>query len=126
MKLLLGKYPPLLIVLNDLIDALNSPNHQPTHCARAIEGIRHHISQSNKDRKRAWAQMNEALQLGEGYAKFITDLSQGPRHGDPQVINATTNAEVALRSWKIMNRFLMYLRRGEKPLSAFEFPLLLG
>src|SRR5712664_1997245 len=33
---IIGQHPNLLIVLNDLIDALNTPNHTPTHCARAI------------------------------------------------------------------------------------------
>ena len=124
MKGLIGQHPMLLIVLNDLVDSLNTPNHGPTHCARAIEGIRHFISNSDEDRRRAWKMMNEALRLSEGYASYVTDLSQGPRHGNPTYIEANANAEVGLRSWKIMNRFFEYLKRGKNPLLASEFPLL--
>jgi hypothetical protein len=123
MKALIGQHPNLMLVLNDLIDALNTPNHTPTHCARAIEGIRNHISNSDKDRKRAWKLMNESLRLSDGYASYITDLSQGPRHGDHEYIAVEINAEIGLRSWKIMNRFFEYLKRGQ-PLPAPEFPTL--
>lgn len=124
MKALLGQNPNLLIVLNDLIDSLNTPNHTPTHCARAIEGIRHYITDSEPDRRKAWKLMGETLQLRKEYVDYVTNLSQGPRHGDPTIVNADHNMEVGLRSWTIMNRFFEYLKRGRKPLPLAEFSLL--
>jgi len=109
--------------LRHLIEAITLPHESPTHCARAIEALRH-IIVPNEPPKRAWPKFRETLNVSEDFLKLITDISTGPRHGDPTHVSGATTREITQRAWKIMNRFLEYKKRNTGPLPPTEFPLL--
>jgi hypothetical protein len=110
--------------LRHLIEAITLPHESATHCARAVEAMRHLIA-PNEQPKKAWPKLRDALNVSEDYLKLITDVSTGPRHGDPTHIPGTTTTEITRRAWQIMNRFLEYKKRNSGPLPLAEFPLLI-
>ena len=109
--------------LRHLIEAITLPHESATHCARAIEALRHIVA-PNEPPKRAWPILRDTLNVSEGYLKVVTDVSTGPRHGDPTHIPGATTTEITQRAWKIMNRFFEYKKRNAGPLPLDEFPLL--
>lgn len=115
--------PELLFALHDLNLALTHKIQQPTHCARAIEGLRSYFGPEDA-RKNAWEEMRDSLNLSQPYVQFITDQSRGPRHGSLLDISAADSRAALERTWTIVNRFLEFRKRGDKKLPLTEFPLL--
>jgi hypothetical protein len=115
----------IVFAFRDLIEAITLPHRAPVSCARAIEGLRNVIAGSGLARGQAWGEFNRVLQLDPAYTKLITTNSAGTRHGDHERISGAITTEITRRAWVIMNRFLEYRLRGDKPLDAKEFPLLL-
>ena len=115
--------PALFQALDDLIVSISLPHHSVVNCARAIEGIRHMIAPGKKE-KVAWIEMRRILNISEPYLRMLTDHSPPPRHGDRTHIPGAITMEIVKRSWRVMNRFLEYRKRGNKPLPEAEFPTL--
>jgi len=114
--------PPLFMVLNDLITAITFPRYAAVNCARAVEGLRHLIAAPGTPPPQAWAQFRQDLRAEETYLKLITECSAAPRRGDHTHIPGQVITEITRRAWTIMNRFLEFRKRGNKPLPASEFP----
>jgi hypothetical protein len=109
---------------DDLADILRSPQHvAPVNCARVIDGIRTLIS-PHLEKSAAWRAMQEALNIDKDFQQWISKQSEGPRHADPTYIPGSTCAEIARRTWEIMNRYLEYRKRGNQRLTGPDFPLL--
>ncbi len=119
------KEPLIHYALRDLNDCF-VPNRTTINCARVVETIRTMIlpTAASASRAPAWEKMRVALNLSAGYIKFISDQSISHRHGVFDPVDTKTNAELSHRTWKIMNRFLEYRKRNNKPLTDPEFPLL--
>jgi hypothetical protein len=113
--------PQLYTALHDLVSVLDHPYHASVNCARAIEGLRHIIS-PNAPRKQSWQAMRQVLRLTEDYIGYITNLSIAPRHGEGPTMPSHEVWEAIRRSWIIMDRYFHYLRGGNVPLGAKEFP----
>ena len=109
--------------LRHLIEGITLPHKSATNCARAIEALRHIIA-PNQPRGQAWRNFRSALNVSEDYLKMITDVSTGPRHGDPTHIPGAITVEITRRSWIIMNRFFEYKKRNVGDLPLADFPLL--
>lgn len=109
--------------LRHLIEAITLPHESATHCARAIEALRHIIA-PNQPRGQAWRTLRGALNVSEDYLRMITDVSTGPRHGDPTHVPGTTTTEITRRAWIIMNRFFEYKKRNAGSLPLAQFPIL--
>jgi hypothetical protein len=110
---------------NDLIECLWNPHVTPVNCGRVIESICRMISPSaSGTTDAAWKAMQHALNLSEGYLKWIPDNSKGPWHAEPTFVPGTITMEIAGRSWQIMNRYLEYLKAGSTPLHPPNFPRL--
>jgi hypothetical protein len=123
LKIVLSE-PSLFMAFDDLMQSITHGHQSPNAAGRAVERIRHSIASGIEDPKRAWDLMRQNLQIDRTYLKFITDLSTGPRHGDPQYIPGGPVTEAVKRAWVVMNRYLEYRKRGSVPLTAPEFPLL--
>lgn len=117
---------PLLLILDDLIEAITVTNRAPVSCARAIEGLRHLFAQSDASVSESWQEMRTALRLDRSFLQLITETSTAPRHGDRSFVPGTLVTEIVKRSWMVMDRFFHYRKRGNTPLPASEFPLLCG
>lgn len=130
--------PGLFMALNDLIAAITYPHQAAVNCARAVESIRNHITppadpppakprEQREERDKAWERMRQALRVDETYLRDVTNTSLGPRHGNRKAIPGTQITAVVEKSWRIMDRFLEYRKRGNKDLPATDdFPTLTG
>jgi hypothetical protein len=114
----------LLLAMNDLIVPISRFDLAAVNCARAIEALRTSMTPVDMDRTQGWIVMQQNLNVGEAYLKFVTSLSTGPRHGNRRAPEAGQQAEIIKRAWVIMNRFLEFRKRGDQPLPVSEFPLL--
>jgi hypothetical protein len=113
---------PLFRALNDLIECVWNPHVAPTNCGRVIDSICRMITPSTKGpTPSAWRAMQQHLVLSESYIRYISDYAIGPRHGDPAFIPGTITLEITERTWKLMDRYLEYRKRGNHPLSPDEF-----
>jgi len=118
--------PLLAMALHDLSLAILYPPHDlRMRCGRAIDAIRAMIGGKGK-MKQGWKMVQDRLNADEAYLQFISERAQGPRHGDHQDYRGKEANELLRRSWNVMNRYLEYLKRGEKHLPESEFPLLKG
>jgi hypothetical protein len=115
--------PLLFLSLNDLIECLTTPHVAPINCGRIVDRIRRQIAPS-ADGVPAWIEMQMALNLSPAYQKFVTQLSRGPRHGDPTPVPSLEARESLTRTWNIMDRYLEYRWRRNVPLTPPEFPAL--
>jgi hypothetical protein len=118
--------PALFFAMRDLIEAITLPHRTPVCCGRAVEGLRNLMTGSDMPRGQAWGEFRRNLQLDESYIKMITDHSVAPRHGEHSRVSGEITFDIVQRAWKIMDRFLIYRLRGNKPLLDPEFPLLRG
>jgi hypothetical protein len=99
------------------------PLESYVNCGRALDGISRLISSSDDPKKR-WIELREKLNLSEPYTQLISNLSTAPRHGWTGPVDMTKVAEVRVRSWIILNRFLEFRKRQNAALRGPEFPLL--
>jgi hypothetical protein len=113
----------ILKPLNDLTDTLRNPMDSYVNIQRAIEGLCRLVS-DEKDRHKRWEALRDNLKIGRPYLQFISDLSTEARHGATTPVEMVTVANVQMRGWTIMNRFLEFWKRGKTALPISEFPLL--
>jgi len=118
------KEPALFMAMNDLVTAITLPHHSPVTCARAVERLRNIITLGVSGKGKGWESLRHNLQIDKEYLEFITGKSTGPRHGDPARVSGNITTEMVRRAWIIMNRFLEFRKRGNKPLASTEFPML--
>ena len=121
-RLLLAE-PALFMALNDLIVSITLPHHASVNCARVIEGLRKLIA-PGVERSKAWPILRTNLNIEQAYLTYVTDVSTAPRHGDRAHIPGPTVIDATTRTWKVMNRFLEFRKRGNQPLPIAEFPVL--
>jgi hypothetical protein len=111
--------------MHELIEAITLPGLVAINCGRALDGLRNIILPNDTDRRSGWIKLQDELNLGKGFREFVMKISIPPRHGDRTDIPASVSQDILERSWKIMNRFIEYRRRGNQPLPISEFPPLL-
>jgi hypothetical protein len=109
--------------LHDITHTLIRPLEATVNCARAIEGLSRLVA-PGKDKHQRWKSLRDNLNLSEDYLKYISKLSEGPRHGDTGPQNTRNILETRRRTWVVMNRFLAFRKRNNAKLSTSEFPLL--
>jgi len=122
-KIVVGDFQ-IFMALRDLIDANTLPHIGVINCGRVLDGIKRMISPTEKNQPRAWAAMQTALNISQPYQQWVTDLSANPRHADRSHITGVDTTEALTRTWRVMNRFLEYKKRGNAPLTAPDFPVL--
>jgi hypothetical protein len=118
--------PALFMNLNDLILGITLPHHGSVNFARAIEGLASLMSPLGTKTQLIWRTMQANLVVDEAYLKLITEHSKNFRHGNRTHVPGSITREAAIRAWTVMNRYFEFLKRGNKPLSQSEFPLLKG
>lgn len=114
------------LVLSDLVSSLASPDDDVISLARAADGLRHLIAGPKLGTKQGWAVVRDRLNLDEAFVRLITDNSAEHRHGNRVYIPDVVRNEIAMRAWRIMDRYLYYRIGGNAPLPTEYFPLLRG
>jgi hypothetical protein len=115
--------PSVFIALDDLIKAITSTHTQLADCGRVIDRIRRMIAPT-LDGGPAWREMHQALNIAQPYQAWVSKQSTGSRHGDVAFVPPAVCTVAIQRTWAILNRFLEYRKRGNKPLTAPDFPQL--
>jgi hypothetical protein len=118
--------PGLFLALDDLITSTSLHHLITVNSARSIEGLRHAMTPVAMSRDQEWEVFRTNLNLDKNYIRLITDHSIASRHGEGTFVPGTITAEIARRSWTIMNRFIEFRKRGNLALPIAEFPLLTG
>jgi len=122
--LMIGNDLRLLFVFNDLIESIAEPLQAVVNCGRVLEGVRLIMSPAGTSKSEQWRIMQEKLNIARSYRELVTDQSTGPRHADRTGVTDQTFQTSLERTWTIMNRYLLFRKRGEAPLTAPEFDLL--
>lgn len=118
--------PALFVALNDLNVALSNHHLSPVNFGRVIESIRTMVAGEDMPIGDAWKAMRDVLRVDKAYLKLVTDTSIPKRHGMHQRIEAEVVACISERTWRVMDRFIAYRRRGSVSLPDDEFPVLSG
>jgi hypothetical protein len=66
--------------------------------------------------------MQAALNISRPYQEWVTNLSAEPRHANRSYVTGADTTDAVARTWRIMNRFLHYRKRGNTSLTAPDFP----
>lgn len=115
----------LKFAFRDLISSLGTLNYSAVAACRALECIRNSIAPDSSKDIEGWKILREKLQIERAYIQYVTDASREPRHGNRAVAFGDDQLEITHRVWKIMNRYIEYLKRGgNETLPKDEFPLL--
>jgi hypothetical protein len=113
--------PPLFIALDDLIRSITEQHTSAANCGRVVDRIRRIIAPS-LDGAAAWQEMHKALNISRDYQEWVSKQSTGTRHGDSTFVPGAVSSEAIQRTWAILNRFLEYRKRGNRPLTPPDFP----
>lgn len=113
--------PQLFLAMSDLISSLYLPNVPAVSCGRAMDGIKHLLSEPGMRDVAAWKNLRRLLNIEENYLKLITDASAGPRHGRIDATPTETIMEIKRRAWRVMDRCLIYLLT-KHPLEGPAYP----
>jgi hypothetical protein len=116
----------LIYAIVDVTKAISEPITAAFGGARALERIRTLVAGPDEGPKEAWGLMQTALRVDKAYLQFVTDHSVAPRHGQDFTHTAEVNQKVIERCWTIIDRAIIFVKRGRQPLPAEEFPLLTG
>ena len=81
------RHPCLRTALSDIRDAIRRFKDTPLYAYRAIESIRQHYERNKGDndanRRQAWKEMRQDLDLKESELRLVADASKYVRHGQP-------------------------------------------
>ena len=113
-----GDLNELRIALNDLRLAIQHPKDTGVFCFRAIESLRYYFSM-NKDK--GWKDLKDNLNVSRSFMKPIEDKSWSSRHGRPIPISHKERINILLRTWKIVDRFIIYVKSGGKRLDPNRY-----
>lgn len=114
----------LFMALNDLIAANTLPHIGPINCGRVMDALRRLMAPNISNVGTAWGVMQTGLNISRAYREHVTKASANPRHADRSFIPGAVNRDLLCRTWTVFNRYLEFRKRGNKRLSAPEFPLL--
>ena len=112
----------LRIALGDLREAIRSIDHTALFCYRAIECLRQCYGDrdgqdDDASRRAAWLRMREELCIARSWIDDIEKASIRERHGDHRATSGEQRTALMLRTWKVVDRFLMSAKLGFQPLS---------
>ena len=113
----------LRIALGDLREAIRSPNLTAFFCFRAIECLRQcYLHPSKPDdgtaRKASWQRMGDELCIDKSWIADLQDASVSERHGLLKAMSGKQRVDLMLRTWKVVDRFILSAKTNFQPLSA--------
>ncbi len=74
------------------------------------------------DKNKAWDEFRSALNISEDYIKIgIKPLADNIRHGKSPFVSAAARDNILTKTWKIIDRFIVYAKNNEVPLDKSEY-----
>jgi hypothetical protein len=116
----------LMDALRDLRQAIQYPNDTAFYCARAIESLVNTFRSSNspdntQSRNQAWSDFRQNLLVGQDVINRMRGISNAPRHGVRQELTGTKRVQHLRRAWKIMDRYISFLKNQKQPLQSDRY-----
>lgn len=109
----------------DLRSAIAVPTDTAFFAFRAVEDIQQFFTSDEDNRSTAWALMRASLQIDRTWLKPLEEESKLARHGRPRSLTGNERVALLQRSWRVVDRFAVFLQNGGKDgLPAADFPLL--
>lgn len=117
----------LRLALTDLNLSILYPKDTGVFCYRSIESIMQFFNdgdpKNTEDRKRAWGLLNNNLRTSKQWIDYVSSFALNVRHGTITPLTSDQRVEVMKHAWKIIDRFILYLTNGRKPLDT-TYPIL--
>ena len=110
----------------DLREAIRSPVDTGFFCYRAVESIRQNFKKENDgdNYKLSWERFRKSLLLDRSWIDTIKKFADPVRHGDAPYLSGTDRILILQHTWKIIDRFCLYVYRDFEELPENEFELL--
>lgn len=108
------KNPKLYMVLKDLRDAIKKPLDTFFHCRRAVETIMNYFMESDNKAK-GWKDTVKILGLNENHIDEIKKVAGDQRHGTYESVTGEKRVDIMMKTWKIVDKFIEYLKSQEGP-----------
>lgn len=122
-----AKNMSLLRALGNLREAIKHPVDVGLFCFRAIENIRQHFVKPGISKSQSWTIMHQALNISTQFIDnqpSLTVYSEQSRHGETQDIIDQDMEEMLNKTWKIVDRFCVYLKNNGTGLNLNLYPQL--
>lgn len=114
-----GANNELRISLNDLRLAIQHPGDTGVFCFRAIESLMQYFGSKNDA---TWNQFRSTLNVSRSFLKPIEDKSWSRRHGKPVPITHSERVDIMKRTWKVVDRFILFILNSAKALDKTQHP----
>jgi len=111
-------------VFGDLREAIRSPHDAGFLCYRAIENIHQSFMKEKDDDAKAWENLRKALLIDKSWIFQVKEFADPVRHGGTVYISGEKRILIMQHTWKLVDRFCLYVYGDFKPLSEGEFDLL--
>jgi hypothetical protein len=118
--------PHLIVALGDLRQAIIMQSHTPLFCFRAIESIRRTFGSGKESNdKNEWDKFRNELVLDLTSLDVLTRLSEQNRHAGMLYLSGESRQLLLSFTWRIVDRYCLYLEGGCQTLKTKFKPLLL-
>ena len=118
--------PHLIVALGDLRQAIIMQSHTPLFCFRAIESIRKTFGSGKESNdKNEWDKFRNKLVLDLTSLEVLTRLSEQNRHAGMLYLSGKSRQLLLSFTWRIVDRYCLYLEGGCQTLKTKFQPLLL-
>ena len=116
------KLMQLRLAMGDLREAIRQVGQSAFFCFRAIECLRQcyvepGAEDSDVTRRTSWETMGKELCIEKTWIEPVRMASIPERHGSQRTTTAEQRIELMLRTWKVIDRFIMSAKSGFQPLS---------
>ena len=114
---LAGRNIQLRRALEHAKNAINQKMDAGMNCYRAIEAIRQYFLNGKTDdggaKRKSWEDMNNSLRLQQNFYALVKSHADVARHGGAGSISSTDMEKMLHCTWRIIDRFLIYLNNGD-------------
>lgn len=103
--------------LADLRQSIRSSSDTGFYCFRALECLRHYfVLDSDSKEAASWKRMEKALNYKRSFIRPLDTFGGDQRHGKDIYMSAENREDCMEKAWKIVDRFCIYIKNGEKNL----------
>ena len=115
----------LRIALSDLRLAMKYPKDTGVFCYRSLESLMQYFNE-NDDRGRAWDNLKKNLNIDQSWLDEIRNNAWSARHGKPILLGNELRVDIMRRTWKVVDRFIIFAKNNASQLNIKDYPVLTG
>ena len=111
-------FPQLRFALRDLRRSMRFSDSSAFFAYRCVECVRQQFVALGQRKADSWGRMRDSLRIGRGAIDLITKNAEQERHGRFDHVTFDARSRMLAASFAIVDRFSLYLDRGEQPLPS--------